>query len=275
MSTRFVRASVVTLGIIAVGVFIAVRQSQRQSDTTGPNQEPADPFGSSDEGKALRHLLSVMYSSGDNAAEEYRRALEALRANPQAAVALIGHVESSVRESDYPTRWALIFAASELRHPDAIPYLRTVALSRIPAERSSDPHSFSTVTEDTILRTTAVEGIGHLAADHPQAVDALFDCLDRPSISIRRAAIQSLITTPNGQQYRDRIAHSLPDDQRFLLDLRRISVHEAPQVRNPEQFLTATATSTAPPPGEGHAESTVIRDREFNGKNPPPTLYRR
>ena len=118
----------------------------------------------------------------------------------------------------------------------------------------------------------------HANAQHSkcwrQAVDALFDCLDRPSISIRRAAIQSLITTPNGQQYRDRIAHSLPDDQRFLLDLRRISVHEAPQVRNPEQFLTATATSTAPPPGEGHTESTVIRDREFNGKNPPPTLYR-
>jgi hypothetical protein len=54
-------------------------------------------------------------------------------------------------------------AAAELQHPAALPFLFNLVLTPIPPEESPDPHSFSTVAEETILRTTAVEGIGHLA----------------------------------------------------------------------------------------------------------------
>ncbi|WP_157466551.1 hypothetical protein [Edaphobacter aggregans] len=57
--------------------------------------------------------------------------------------------------------------------------------------------------------------------------------------------------SPSGQQDRERIAQALPDDQRYLLDLRSIDVREAPRVRDPQQFLAPGITfggqSPAPP----------------------------
>lgn len=275
MSTRRVRVSIIALGVVAVGVFVAIRQSQPGSDTVGPGDRPQNPFRNNEDAKALRHFLSVMYGHGENAAEIYGQALEPLRSRAEGVVAEIAHVESSLKETDYPSRWALIFAASELRSPAALPYLRSVALSRIPSERSRATHSFSTVAEETILRTTAVEGIGRLALDHDsQAVGALLECLSRPSISIRRAAVQELLAAPDGHNLRDRIAAALPEDQRFLLDLRHIDVHQVPQIRNPEQFLaraTRTGATYAPPPPDDkpHAGGRVYTP---SSKNQPPTL---
>jgi hypothetical protein len=277
MSTRWVRASVIALGALAAGVYVATRQSRSGPDTIGPGERPQDPFRNNEEGKVLRHFLSVMDSHGEDAARVYDQALEPLRAKAERVVVEIAHVESFMKETDYPSRWALIFAASELRSPAALPYLRAVALSRIPSERSRDTHSFSTVAEETILRTTAVEGIGRLARDNnAQAVDTLFECLSRPVISIRRAAVQELLSTPDGRNQYDRIAASLPEDQRFLLDLRHIEVHQAPQIRNPRQFLAPAARTdsiSAPPPVDKPRDGGRVYTP--SGKNQPPTLTRR
>jgi uncharacterized lipoprotein YbaY len=273
MSSRWVRTSLVVLGAVAVGLVIAGRRLQQEADTSAPGERP-DPFRNNEASNALRRYLSAMYSQGDDAAEIYRGALEPLRSNPEGVVAEIANAEPMLKETDYPSRWTLIFAASELRHPAALAYLRTVALSRIPTERSSDPHSFSTVTEETILRTTAVEGIGHLARENNQeATDALFQCLARPSLSIRRAAVQQLLQIPGGHQYRERIAAALPEDQHFLLNLRRMDVRDVPQIRNPEQLLARTPHTNFPPPLD-HRPSEVSTAYVAAGKNPPPTLRR-
>jgi hypothetical protein len=281
MGNRWLRASVITVGAIAVGVLIAILQSQRAADTVHPGQQPQDPFRDNDAAKALRNFLSVMYSQGDDAAEIYTRALEPIRSQAEAVVSEIVHVDASMRESDYTSRFALIFAASELRHPAALPWLRSIALSRIPAERSSDTHSFSTVTEETILRTTAVEGLGRLARDNNgNAIEALFDCLDRPSLSIRRAAVQELLQSPEARNQRDRIAAALPQDQRFLLDLRSIDIHDVPQARSPQQFLApgVKGGGRTPPPPDDRATDTSggpgFNRAPAAGKNPPPTLNR-
>src|SRR3712207_8247200 len=42
---------------------------------------------------------------------------------------------------------------------------RSFVRTPIPLERSKDSHSFSTVAEETILRTTAVDGVEQLAAE--------------------------------------------------------------------------------------------------------------
>ena len=277
MAKRWVRVSVFALGAIAVGVYIAVSQSQRRPDTTGPGETPRDLFNDNDAARALRDFLAVMYNQSDNAEETYARALERLRSQAEAVVPEIARIEASLRETDYPTRFALIFAASELHHTAALPWLRTVALSRIPSERSNDPHSFSTVGEETILRTTAVDGIGRLAQDNnTQAIDALFECLSTPSLSIRRAATQQLLRTPNIP--RERISAALPEDQRFLLDLRRTDVREAPQIRNPQQSLAPEVEGggfTYAPPPDRPGDQPSPRFSTISPDNPPPTINRR
>jgi hypothetical protein len=260
------------MGGVAVGAYIATRQSQSGSDTVG-RKPSKNPIRDTEAGKALREFLAVIYNQGDGAAQAYDQALERLRAHGEGVAAEIAYAEPLLREGDYPGRWALIFAACELRSPAALPYLQSFALSRIPAERSPDPHSFSTVAEETILRTTAIEGIGRLARENnARAVEALFECLARPVISMRRAAVQELLAAPDGQKQRDRIAAALPDDQRFLLDLRRIDVHQVPQVRYPEQFLAPALRepSSMPPPHDATHEGQGTRQPV--GNNPPPTL---
>jgi HEAT repeat protein len=187
----------------------------------------------------LNDLLAAMNGIGADAEAEYRRLLDAIRKQAPEVVITIARREQECAARDYSTRWGLVFAASELNHPAALPYLSNVVLTPLPAETSRNPHSFSVVAEETILRTTAIEGIGYLAAaGRKEALDTLLSFLAIPSLSIRRAAVQAILSTPSGRRLRRRVAESLPRDQRFLLDLRRPDVREIPQIRNPEKNLS-------------------------------------
>jgi len=156
-----------------------------------------------------------MHRVGDDAEREYTRALETLRRDPEVVMVEIARETRECGMHDYPTRWALVYVASELRHPAALPFLRNVAETPIPPEQSDDPHSFSTVAEETILRTTAIEAIGRIAADrkHAAATETLWDALKQPSLSVRRAAIQSLYrSVGRSQRVRTRISRILPEE---------------------------------------------------------------
>lgn len=189
-------------------------------------------------GVLLQNFFAAMSAAGDDAEDQYKRALADLRRDPDVVLVAIAQGNNDCDRHDYPTRWAHVHAAVEMRHPAALPFLRNLALTPIPPEEAADPHSFSTVAEETILRTTAVEGIGYLAKQRGEATDALFECLKQPSLSVRRAAVQSLLKTGRGKSLRTRIANALPEDQRFLLNLKSIDVREAPQVKQPERHLS-------------------------------------
>ena len=193
-------------------------------------------------GILLQNFLVAMSAAGEDAEDGYRRALADLRKRADLALVEIARAQNDCDRHDYPTRWAHVHAAAELRHPAALPFLLDVALTPIPPEEAPDPHSYSTAAEETILRTTAVEGIGSLAKVRREAVEALFECLKQPSLSIRRAAVQSLLKAPRGRSLRSRIAGALPADQRFLLDLKALDVRDGPQVKRPQRHLSKTGS---------------------------------
>jgi hypothetical protein len=216
----------------------------------------------------LANFIAAMNAADGDAEPRYRSALEALRKRADEVVVEIARAEGRCEETDYPTRWALVHAAAQLRHPSALAFLRTLVLTPIPAERSPDPHSFSSVAEETILRTTAVEGVGALAADGDKnALAALLEFLDIPSRSVRRAAIQSVYAAPRGRRLRKRMEAALPASQHFLLDIQPIEVGQAPQVKRPPRHLSpAGRKSKAPaPPGLGDDEG-----RQPSAPSPPP-----
>jgi hypothetical protein len=227
------------------------------------NAEPARPLAEmSPAALLLNDLLAAMNNMGADAEEEYRRLLDMIRKQAPEVVIEIARREQRCAARDYSTRWGLIFAASELNHPAAVPYLSNIVLTPLPPETSRNPHSLSVVAEETILRTTAVEGVGHIAAaGRKEALDALLSFLAIPSLSIRRAAVQSILSTPRGRRLRRRVADSLPRDQRFLLDLRRPDVRAVPQIRNPERNLSDAARrarkeTPADLPGEAREKPT-------------------
>lgn len=215
-------------------------------------------------GTLLRNFFVAMNAAGDDAEEQYRRALADLRKEADLVVVEIARAQSECNARDYPGRWAHVHAAAELRHPAALPFLRNLILTPIPPEESPDPHSFSTAGEETILRTTAVEGIGYLAKSRADATEALFEALKQPSLSIRRAAVQSLLATSRGRKLRARIARALPEDQQFLLDVKAVEVRDVPQVKKPERHLSEAGRrgGIAPAPSLPGDESNMPGDNK-------------
>lgn len=231
-----------------------------------PERRPWRP-SASPAGVLLRNFFIAMNAVGDDAEEQYRRALADLRKHADQVVVEIARSQSVCETRDYPMRWAHIHAAAELRHPAALPFLLNLILTPIPPEQSLDPHSFSSVAEETILRTTAVEGIGYLAKSRAEAVEALFEALRQPSVSVRRAAVHSLLASSRGGKLRARIAKALPENQQFLLNLKAADVRDVPQVTRPQRYLSDAGKRAS----VGAAPSLPGDESTSPNRDTPPT----
>lgn len=220
--------------------------SAEASDSLQP-EEHDKPEQLSPVGVLVHDLLVKMNAAGDDAEKEYQQALEELRKHPMDAVIELARQEGACCNTDYATRWAVVYAAAKLEHPAALELLRSIVLTPIQAEQNEDPHA-STVAEETIIRTTAVDGVATLARDgNDDAIETLLSFLELPSFSIRRAAVHGLLTSPKGDDLRDRIAKCLPKDQRFILDLKKVDVRKVPQVEDPRRHLSETARADCKP----------------------------
>lgn len=214
------------------------------------------------EGRAfLENFVSAAYRSGPDAQSEYERALADLRKVPEAIVIEIARALGKCEPYDYATRWALVFAACELKHKSALPLLASIVSTPLPQEPQPPSHGFSIVANETVLRTTAIEGLGHLAAQgHNSAIDSLFRVVREPSISLRRAGVQAILGIRKSAAMIERLRASLPPEQHFLLELKRPAVTEVPQVPKPQQYLSEEArerVSLTPPilPGQSQKQA--------------------
>ena len=217
-------------------------------------------------GQLLMNFMAAINAAGEDAEDVYKGALEALRGKADEAIIEIARLENCCHQGDYPTRWGLIHAAAELRHHAALPFFRSVVLTPIPPERSPDPHS-STVAEETILRTTAVDGVADLARRGDKAaVEALFDFMAVPSISIKRAAVQGLLKVEQGESLRGRIEERLCPEDRFLLDIRPLDVRKAQQISDPEAQLSDAGRSASKPATPDLPDRARAGQREAAGR---------
>jgi HEAT repeat protein len=212
-----------------------------------------------------------MNAQGDGAEEEYRAALEALREKAAEAIIEIVRREHACATWDYPSRWGLVYASAALEEPAALPFFRTLVLEPIPREMSTDPHSYSTVAEETILRTTAVDGVAALARrGDERAIEALYDFLSVPSFSVKRAAVQGLLGAEQGESLRDRVAEQLCPEDRHLLEIRALDVRKVTQIDDPEAHLSEDqrddAAQIAPDlPDRRRENTTKAQDRPPRG----------
>jgi len=239
-------------------------------DALAPKRAIAPP-GTSPFATLIGRYLAVMNAAGEGVESEYQAVLEEMRKDAAEVIVALAKAEECCDRSDYPLRWALVYAATQIKHEAALPYFRNLVLTPIPPEQSEMPHSFSTVREETTLRTTAIEGLGHLAAQgHRRAVGALFEALDIPSISVRRAAVQALLAADSS--LRERIMERLPRDFRYLLDLKTPHVSEVQQVQNPRKHLRKRSERLKKSPPPGLSEES---DKTKRSKSPTPRIGRK
>lgn len=149
----------------------------------------------------------------------------------------------------YLDRWSLVMLIVELGHRDSCRFFAEVLDAYIPEERSVDPHSMSTVGEEVIIRTTAVEGLERLAADGSEdAVEVLLANTGHDNFSVRRAAVQALVATGD-ESMPKRLAELLPSRHRELLGIERRDVRSVEQAQG-GLFLKQGGDDGAPAPAD-------------------------
>jgi len=222
------------------------RESDDQLEV-GPSRAGLDYATGSEVGELVAQtVVTLMAASGADAEQAYQENLDLLRERADDAVAAVGAQYDALEEDQYSERWSVIQLLTDLRHATSVRLLGDVLRRPIPPERSPDPaHGLSTVGEEIIIRTTAVEALARLAADGDSAAKDLLLAQTRHEVfSVRRAAVQGIADSGDaGLLERARQALRGSDDAR-LLEYRRLDVRSAPQAEG-GRFLKK---GYAPPP---------------------------
>jgi hypothetical protein len=199
--------------------------------------------------RTLIDALGAMTASGPDADEVYNGIVRRLGEDEEFVVVVLKTLES-LEESEYQERWALLQLAIDLEHPAAGEYLAEFVRRPIPEERSADPvHGVSTVTEEVILRTTAIEGLARLFRRDFDSTEVLLETVASSDYAaVRRASWFALID--GGRDDAVERARGLLQESEYgwIVDLRRIPVQEAeqhdPRLIDPDR----PSRSDIPPP---------------------------
>jgi HEAT repeat protein len=133
---------------------------------------------------------------------------------------------------------------ADLRESAALDLFQSILAAPIPPEKAPDMITYSTVGEEVMIRTTAIEGITRLAATGDRrALELLREYAQHEVFSIKRAAVQGYLDAV-GPKGREELRKILKKQDHFILDLRRTEVQNVPQPR----VERPSTTMDEPPP---------------------------
>ncbi len=213
---------------------------------------------------AILTAVNAMGGAGECAEDDYQQALGRLRRKAKRACDAIAAEYDALPEDAYLDRWSLVMLLAELGHRNATTTFAAILESGIPEERSGDPHGFTTVGEEVMIRTTAVEGLERLAAEgEDAAVEVLLANVTHENFSVRRAAVQALVAT-GGDEMPERLAEMLPERHRDLLRIERRDVRGVEQAQG-GLFLKPVDRGATPPPDDDCEHGTRDRTTKDDG----------
>jgi hypothetical protein len=218
------------------------------------------PFSFRDSSDAELQALVVdavnkMGGVGEDAEDNYQRALTALAQRADDAVDVIVTEYEALPEERYLDRWSLVHLLAELRQPAAAGALNRIITSRIPAEKARGSHDASTVAEEVMIRTTAVEGVVRLSADGlEEARKILLRHARNRTFSIRRASVQGLMETGTDADRKELRALLKERGDERLLRIQRMDVREVPQPIGGRFVVHPDTKHEAPPHDLGRGE---------------------
>jgi hypothetical protein len=166
---------------------------------------------------------------GEDAEDRYQHSLKALRAHINDALIEIAAQYRRLPARRYLDRWSLVQLLTSLAERESLAFLDEILSSAIPPEESKNPSTFSTVGQEVIIRTTAVEAVERLAAKgNADALGVLLKHTQHHNFSVKRAAIQGYLAQ-GGKNARHELLKTLPRQDHRILEIRRTDVREVPQ----------------------------------------------
>lgn len=172
------------------------------------------------------NAINAMGAFGDDAEKQYQRYLKQLKENDSG---ILITEYSNLHESQYLDRWSIVQLVSDICNEKNLDFFNKVIIEKIPKEKSKETHSFSTVGEEVMIRTTAIDGISKLAGNgNKEAVNSLLNHTNNQNFSIKRAAIQAFIEV-GGKDSIEILKKHLPKESHFILEIKRTDARNVPQ----------------------------------------------
>jgi len=232
----------------------------RGSDDALDVKAVAHPFnfrkyqGEAELTERIVEAINRMGGAGSEAEDAYRSCVDRLRRKQKAAINVIEAEYRDMADDAYLDRWSLVMLLVELQDERSLQFFDELLGSPIPEEKSADPHGFSTVGEEVMLRTTAVEGLERMAADGSErAIEVLLKHAGHEVFSIRRAIAQALVEV-GGEDMRKTLEEKLSPRHRDVLNIRRTDVRKVEQAEG-GLFVKTRDDAATPPPNESDNRS--------------------
>ncbi|MFC1564245.1 hypothetical protein ACFL6G_04875 [candidate division KSB1 bacterium] len=230
---------VLIIAVIILALFLRVLWLRVRPKQT-PNDDkltfdvvPAFQFNGLDESLAgqVREAINRMGGAGLNAEEKYQVSLKALQPDSTVVINAIGDELDIIPTSRYLDRWSLIQLIAELQNPESLTLLGKILSKPMPVEKFKDPHKRSSLREETIILTTAVEAITRIASKgNTSALDLLLKFTGHKSLSVRRASVQGYYTH-FGEGAREKLLEVLPQSDHYLLEIRKTNIENISPIR--------------------------------------------
>lgn len=148
-------------------------------------------------GSIIETALEAIAGGGEDAEVRYQRALTELRHQPEPVSQELAATYRSLNEDQYMQRWGMVQLLTDLRTAGSVPALEDVLQQPIPGEQAVDPaHGFSTLGEELMIRTAAVEALARLVSDGDRSAgEVLLKHIQHDAPSIRRAVVRAILGT--------------------------------------------------------------------------------
>lgn len=154
-------------------------------------------------------------------AEELQSVVAELAQNPDGAIAELQRRSGEASPDDIGLRWTLLYVASMLRELRGMSWLTEIACEALPDDPAAAEACESHIDSEVLVRVMGTEAIVELlGVDKQAASEALLKIIElQPHVAIRAVAGQALLE--HDTSFRDPVLVRLPQDQRFIVDLRR------------------------------------------------------
>lgn len=229
-----------TVLVVAVAVFMARARNIRMH-TVAEIAAPVETLHGE-----LGRFVAVLNSVNSESDADYVASLARLRTDKDNALAEATRLLAESPQELFTLRHSVVLAVSAMRAPQALDLLSKVALNPQPLppgephqrEISAESLDVEDIVQGTMIALDAVDGIEMLAADgYAAALDTLVAIVQVDSNAIRGAALTALAARGEWQRHFQQALHALPVALRPLAELRRVNVHDVPQVVDPRVHL--------------------------------------
>jgi HEAT repeat protein len=187
----------------------------------------------------VRRALEALNSTQAEQESAYGHAVELLQERED-AVDTVFELMRTAAVADFGIRWSALHVTGDIGDERAAERLARAALESLPEARADDGCETARDSE-LLIRTMAVEALRRVAMRHPPAGDQLLRVIaERPARPVLIEAVKAAGTL----KLTARLVDLLPDDDRWLLDIKTVPVDEL--VADPERRADVEPSSTPP-----------------------------